>query len=336
MPDLRTWAVTLVAGFAGAALAALAGVPAGALIGSTIAVIAVAGAGLRVALPAPLRDLAFATIGVSLGSGIDERIFRQLDAWAISLCILVVSLVATMAVSRLILTRGFHLDPETATLASAPGTMSNAISMAAAGHGDATAVMFLQLMRLLALLIAVPPLAVHLGGAAPGAADAGAAMPLPAFALLLALAVVLGLLGTRAGLPAASLLAGMVVSAASHATGLVHGMAPAWAVFAAFATTGAVLSTRMSRVTAAQVKRYALAGAATVATAIVLSLGFAVLAQAATGLSFAQVWIAYAPGGVEAMAAIALSLGHDPAFVAVHHFARIFALVLIVPVALRL
>lgn len=113
MPDLRTWAVTLVAGFAGAALAALAGVPAGALIGSTIAVIAVAGAGLRVALPAPLRDLAFATIGVSLGSGIDERIFRQLDAWAISLCILVVSLVATMAVSRLILTRGFHLDPET-------------------------------------------------------------------------------------------------------------------------------------------------------------------------------------------------------------------------------
>ena len=44
----------------------------------------------------------------------------------------------------------------------------------------------------------------------------------------------------------------------------------------------------------------------------------------------------YAPGGAEAMVAIGLSLGYDPAYVAVHHFARIFALLLIVPMALRI
>ena len=334
--DLKSAAATLVAALAGAALAALAGFPAGALIGSTLGVGAIAVAGVRVDLPPRLRDLAFASIGISLGSGIDDRLFGQLGTWALSLTILVASLIATIVAGRMILMRGFGLDAGTATLGSAPGTMSNAIAVALDGHGDAATVMVLQLMRLLVLVIAVPPLATALGGSADGTADTFRSMPLAVFAVLLGLALALGHVGARAGLPAASLLAGMALSATGHATGLVAGAAPPWAIFAAFAITGAVLSTRMSRVTAAEVKRSALAGLALVATSLVISLGFALLAQDVTGLHFAQVWIAYAPGGVEAMAAIGLSLGYDPAYVAVHHFARIFALLLIVPLALRL
>ena len=334
-PDLKSYAVTLVAGLAGAALAALAGIPAGALIGSTLGVGAVAAAGVRVGLPARLRDLAFATIGVSLGSGIDERLFDQLGTWAVSLAILVASLIATIVAGRMVLMRGFGLDAGTATLSSAPGTMSNAIAVALEGHGNAATVMVLQLLRLFVLVIAVPPLATVLGGSAEGSAQAAPAMSILVFVVLLGLALILGLLGARAGIPAASLLAGMVLSATGHVTGLVEGAGPSWAIFAAFAITGAVLSARMSRVTAAEACRSVLAGLALVATSLVLSLGFALVAQAATGLSFAQVWIAYAPGGVEAMAAIGLSLGYDPAYVAVHHFARIFALLLIVPIALR-
>ena len=336
MENLGTYAVTIVAGLVGAALAALLGIPAGPLIGSTLAVVAVAAMGRRVGLPVGLRDVAFATIGVSLGSGIDERVFDQLGTWAASLAILVASLIATLWLGRLILTRGFGLDPQTATLASSPGTMSNAIAIAAEGRGDATAVMFLQLMRLLILVISVPPLATALEGSASGNIGGREAMPVLGFAVMLLLAIGLGRLGTRAGIPAASLLAGMIVSASGHATALVSGMPPSWAIFAAFATTGAVLSSRMSRVKGAQVKRHLQAGLATVAVAIALSLGFALIAQLATGLPFTQVWIAYAPGGVEAMAAIGLSLGYDPAYVAVHHFARILALVVLVPLALRL
>ena len=333
---MRSHAATIGAGLAGAALAALVGVPAGALVGSTLAVAGVAAAGLRVGLPRPARDLAFATIGVSLGSGIDERLFDQIGTWTASLAILVASLAATILAGRAVLTRGFGLDAQTATLASSPGTMSNAIAIAADGHGDASAVMFLQLMRLLVLVVAVPPLAVALDGSASGTGGTMAAMSLPELAALLAIALVLGMLGTRAGLPAAALLSGMIVSATGHAFGWVHGVAPAWAIFLAFATTGAVLGSRMSRVTGGQLARYAVAGLASVATALLLSLGFAVLAQLLTGLPFGQIWIAYAPGGVEAMAAIGLSLGYDPAYVAVHHFARILALVLIVPLALKL
>lgn len=191
-------------------------------------------------------------------------------------------------------------------------------------------------MRLMFLVIAVPPMAVALNVSQTGSTIADPAISLAVFAVLLAISTALGFLGARIGVPAASLLAGMVISAFGHASGLIDGLAPSWAIFAAFAVTGAVLSTRMSRVTADQAKRYALAGIAIVATSLVISLAFAVIAQAVTGLSLAQVWIAYAPGGVEAMAAIGLSLGYDPAYVAVHHFARIFALLLIIPMALRI
>lgn len=334
--DLKSYLPTILAGLAGAALAALAGIPAGALIGSTLAVAGVSALGLKVGLPNGLRDLAFATIGVSLGSSVTEDVFGQISTWGISLSILILSLVVTVLTGRLLLTRIFGLDAQTATLASSPGTMSNAVAIAAEGTGDATAVMFLQLMRLLALVILVPPLAVAFDTSEVASALTPANMDLLALVSLLAAAVLLGLIGSRLGLPAASLLSGMAVSAAAHAGGLVQGATPPWVIFIAFALTGAVLGSRMSRVTPGQIRSYFLAGLSTVATALIVSLVFALIAVELTALSFSQIWIAYAPGGVEAMAAIGLSLGLDPAYVAVHHLVRIFALILIVPVALKL
>jgi hypothetical protein len=41
--------------------------------------------------------------------------------------------------------------------------------------------------------------------------------------------------------------------------------------------------------------------------------------------------VAFAPGGVEAMAAIALSLGYEPTFVAAHHVFRLFLLSFLMP-----
>lgn len=334
--EIKPVAITLAAGLTGAALAALVGIPAGALIGSTLAVGALSALRVRVALPDLLRDVAFATIGTSLGSGIDERLVAQLGSWSISLALLVASLIVTLLAGRLILTRWFGMDGETATLASSPGTMSNAIAIAVGGHGNATAVMVLQMVRLLVLVVAVPPLAVALDSSPAGAAGGAGVMSLPVLALLLVTATVLGRIGSRLSLPAASLLAGMLLSAGGHAGGVFHGTAPAWVIFAAFVMTGSVLGTRLSRITLDQFRRFAIAGLTVVGVTILGSLGFAALTSATTGLPFGQVWIAFAPGGVEAMAAIGLSLGYDPAYVAVHHFARIFALILIVPLVLSL
>ena len=52
-------------------------------------------------------------------------------------------------------------------------------------------------------------------------------------------------------------------------------------------------------------------------------------------LPFGMVWVSFAPGGVEGMSAMALSLGYDPAYVATHHIFRLLLLLAILPLFVR-
>ena len=85
------------------------------------------------------------------------------------------------------------------------------------------------------------------------------------------------------------------------------------------------------------VDRGALAGAilaglvCTLVACGVAALG-AVLASEIVGLPPAVLLLAFAPGGVEVMAAIAIETGLEPAFVAAHHVFRLLVLTVIVPV----
>ncbi|MAE90419.1 MAG: hypothetical protein CMI67_12635 [Pelagibaca sp.] len=336
VPDnMKTAGLTGLAALGGAAIAALLGVPAGALIGAMLAVALMAGLGHAVTVPVIARDLAFLVIGISLGAGIDASVLPHLPGWSISLLGLAVALVATMAASTFLLQRVFAVDWQTAVLASAPGTMSNAVAIAVEGKGDASAVMILQLMRLVILVTLVPPLAAVLG--APDAAAGGErpVMPLLALAGLLVVGLPLGRFVGRRGISAACLLTGILLSGVGHGAGLIHGAAPSWMVFLGFTMTGAVLGTRISKVDLRSALKLAGAGTVVVGMALGVALVFALITQALTGFPLGQILIAYAPGGVEAMAAIGLALGYDPAFVAAHHFARILILLALVPAFLR-
>ena len=139
----------------------------------------------------------------------------------------------------------------------------------------------------------------------------------------------------RRGISAACLLTGILLSGVGHGAGLIHGAAPSWMVFLGFTMTGAVLGTRISKVDLRSALKLAGAGTVVVGMALGMALVFALITQALTGFPLGQILIAYAPGGVEAMAAIGLALGYDPAFVAAHHFARILILLALVPAFLR-
>ncbi len=69
--------------------------------------------------------------------------------------------------------------------------------------------------------------------------------------------------------------------------------------------------------------------------ALAVSAAIAAAGSLLLPLSFGQLWLAYAPGGVEAMAVMALALQLDPAFVGAHHVLRILGLNLISPLWLR-
>lgn len=331
---LKTTLTALLIALGGAMGAALLGLPAAGLIGSSIAVAIAATLGLRLTMPQRLRDVAFGIIGISLGAGVQADALAGVGSWSVSLFLLALSLLATLLVGAALLRRGFGMDAQTAFLASSPGTMSNAIAIALEGHGNVTTITILQVMRLLVLVAVVPPLATALD-AETGGIVYPAAMNGAALIVLLVATLCIGIPAARFKVPAACLLAGMILSAVAHVVDLAHGPAPSWAIFAAFVVTGTAVGTRLTSISPRKLLEMARAGTVLIVTTLAVSLAFATAAALVTGLPWGQIWIAYAPGGVEAMAAIGLALGYDPAFVAIHHIARIVILVVLVPLLLR-
>ena len=336
--NLRGIAVALGIAFPAAALLAAAGMPAGALLGATAAVAVAAFSGLGPVVPDLLRNLAFAIIGLSLGAGITTDILDDIARWPVSLLGLAVTIIATMVVTGWLLVRAFGVGRQTAALSVSPGALSYAVVLASEGRGDLRTVVVMQSVRLLLVTLCLPPAIVVLAGGPPPGLDGRdvAILGLVPTLALVGAGLACGWVLERIGSPAAYLLAGLAASGTAHALGWVHGFLPGPLIFAGFAVTGAVIGSRFTRIARADLVRLGLCACAATGVAVAISAIGAACVAALTGLSFPVVWLAFAPGGVEGMAAIGLALGYDPAFVATHHIFRIVTVIALLPLALRL
>lgn len=329
---LRRLALTLgVAATGGAGFAAL-GWPAAWLMGAMVATAVVALCGVRLGLPGRVRDLAYVLLGISIGSNVTPETLAQMRAWPGSVVLLLVSVAVTMLASALYLEKVHGWDRTTARFASMPGAFSAVAVIAASSDADMPRVILAQSLRIFVLVVLIPPILVLVNGAE-GAAVVGATGPgtntaaeaVLTFGLSAAAAALLGWLRVPAGV----LLGAMVASAILHATGLVHGRFPPALIIGGFVATGSVIGARFHGTRMETVARTIPAAVVSVLVALAISAAIAAFGARFLDLPFGEVWLAYAPGGVEAMAAMALSLGLDPAFVGAHHVLRILGLNLV-------
>lgn len=327
-------AATLAVGAAGGAAAAALGLPAAWLVGASVAVTAAAAFGLPAEVPVPLRNLAFAVIGVSMGSGVSSETLEMAARWPVSLAALAACLALTMVLATLYLRMVHGCDRATALLGASPGALSYAIALSVTSGADTRRVALIQSIRLLALTAALP-LLVDVASHTRSGAPVRLASDWQDLALLLGLAVLAGALFARLRAPAGYLLGGMAVSVPLHLTDIVAGAPPAWLVLPVFVVTGAVIGSRFRGVTRRDLAAGLAAGLGAVAVMSAVSALVAIPVAARLGLPFGQVWVAFAPGGVEAMAAMALALDFDPAYVAAHHVFRLLSLALLLPLLLR-
>lgn len=329
---------TVLLAATGAGLVAALGLPAAWLMGAMIATAAAALAGLPVGLNRGAREVAFLLLGISIGSSVTPAIVGQVQAWPGSIALLMASIAATMAVSSAYLARVHGWDRTTARFASMPGAFSSVAVLAATSSADLPRVILAQSLRVFTLVALMPPILSLASGGATGGAPA---LPPPATnSASAALAVFLAcgagaLVLNRLRVPAATLLGAMVVSAGLHASGLVQGRFPQPLIILGFVATGAAIGARFRGTTLRTVIRTLPGAVASILLALGVSALFAGAGAWMLGLPFGQLWLAYAPGGVEAMAAMALVLKLEPAFVGTHHILRILGLNLVGPLWLR-
>src|SRR6202041_1474695 len=168
------------------------------------------------------------------------------------------------------------------------------------------------------------PTLLALLGIAPSSSTATAvaiASPLE-LAELIAASVAVALLLRLIKFPASWMFGAMIGSSVLHGTGLVEGGLPPWGRGGALIGVGALIGSRFARMKPKTLLSHVNAALGSFVIAILISGVFVVLIALTTSVRFGDVVVAFAPGAMDAMLALALTLHIDPIFVGAHHLSR--------------
>lgn len=274
-------------------------------------------------------------LGIAMGASFTPDLVSRLADWPASFAVLAVSTPAVVVATAYFLRRT-GWDAATAFFSAIPGALPYVVAIALESRADVPRVAVAQVLRLTALVALVPPAFVMLSGLSIPVQPLAAHETGPTgLALVIAAAAGLGYTLRALKVPAALLIGGMAASAALHLAGIVSGRLPAPWQAAALIIIGAYIGINFRNADRAALARSVLPSLGALAVAVAVASAFALGVARVLGLPFAQTFLAFAPGGIEAMIVLSLVLGFDPAYVGAHQAARFVAIAALLPIVAR-
>ena len=314
---------TLAIGAGGGAAFLLLNLPGGLISGAMIAVGIAAIAGRPMALPPLLTQSVLVLLGISLGSLMSRQMLHNIGAYPLTIALLALATFCSTFGSSFYLQRFHGWDQTSAFLAGSPGALSQITMLAAEKGADVPAIAVVQTMRVILLTAALPMLLALTGiaSSSPPTAAIAVASPLE-LAALVAASVAVALLLRLVKFPASWMFGAMIGSSELHGTGLVEGGLSPWVRNVALVAIGALIGARFARMKAKTLLGHVNAALGSFAVAIAISAVFVAVIVLTTHVRFADIIVAFAPGAMDAMLALALTLHIDPIFVGAHHLSR--------------
>jgi uncharacterized protein len=314
---------TLVIGTAGGALFLWAHLPGGLISGAMIAVGVAAIAGRPLVVPPIMTQTVLVLLGISLGSLMSRQLLQHISAYPMTIALLALATFCSTFGSSIYLQRVHGWDRTSAFLAGSPGALSQITILAIEKGADVSAIAVVQTMRVI-ILTAALPLLLALTGIAPSPSPGltmATASPLE-LTELIAASIAVSLLLRLIKFPASWMFGAMIGSSVLHGVGLVEGGLPPWVRGIALVGIGALIGSRFARMRVKTLLSHVNAALGSFAIAILISAIFVAMIVLTTQVRFGDVVVAFAPGAMDAMLALALTLHIDPIFVGAHHLSR--------------
>src|SRR5712672_2383466 len=290
---------TLAIGTAGGALFLLLNLPGGLISGAMIAVGGAAIAGRPLTVPPIVTQTVLVLLGISLGSLVSRQLLQHVGAYPLTIALLALATFCSTFGSSVYLQRVHGWDQTSAFLAGSPGALSQITMLAIEKGADVPAIAVVQTMRVIILTAALPLLLA-----------------------LTAASVAAALLLRLIRFPASWMFGAMIGSSILHGTGLIDGGLPPWVRGVALVGIGALIGSRFARMKTRTLLGHVRAALGSFAIAIAISAVFVAVIALTTHVRFADIIVAFAPGAMDAMLALALTLHIDPIFVGAHHLSR--------------
>jgi membrane AbrB-like protein len=323
---------TLAIGTVGGLLFLWGNLPGGLISGAMFAVGIAAFAGRPMIMTPMLTQGSLLLLGIALGSLASKQLLSHVSAYPITIALLAVATFCSTFGSSAYLQRFHNWDRTSAFLAGSPGAMSQITILAAEQGADVAGIAVVQTVRLIFLTAALPLLLATAGYNhfdIPAIAVA-VASPLQLIALIAA-SIAIAFMLRLVKFPAAWMFGAMIGSSLLHGTGIVEGGLPPWLRGASLIGLGAVIGARFAKVKAETLIHHLYAALGSFAVAIVITAGFVGLASLDNSVRLSDVMVAFAPGAMDAMMALALTLHIDPVFVGAHHLSRFLYVSLATP-----
>src|SRR3954447_11705631 len=314
---------TFAFGIAGGALFFWLELPGGLISGAMIAVASAGMAGRKIGLPQPVAHVILMTLGLSLGAMVSPELIKNVSAYPLTIALLAAATFCATFGSSVYLQRIHGWDRTSALLAGSPGALSQVIMLATERDADVAGIAVVQIMRVIILTAAVPMLLAATGvlGHGPLPSRGPTADALALFELA-AVAVAAALLLRWINFPASWMFGAMLGSSVMHGGGLIEGGVPQWAYLTALIGIGTLIGTRFGKIRPRTIVSHIAAALGSFAVAIAISAVFVAAITLVTHVKFSDVVVAFAPGAMDAMLALALTLHVDPVFVGAHHLSR--------------
>jgi membrane AbrB-like protein len=307
----------------------------GAMVLTTVAALS----GVPLHVPGRLRSAMVAILGVLLGSTFTPEAMDKVLEWPITLASLALYLVLVTGMLYIYFRRVMGFDPATAYFSATPGGLNEMVIVGRAMGGDDRVIALVHGARVLLVVLTLPfwfRYAYGVGSAGGGAGTGTlAGLGWLDGSVLVACVVVGPPVGKLLRLPAYRLVGPMLASAAVHIVG-VTASAPPWELVAmAQVVVGSAIGARFAGAPLKWVLTIIASSIGSTSLLLGATVGFASVLAPLSGIPFAPVVLAFAPGGLAEMSLIALALGVETAFVATHHVARIAMIVIAAPLVFR-
>ena len=339
--NVRLW-ISLVA--ASAALGFLlhaAGFPASFLIGPMLTGMAFAVRGVQLYVPRPVLLSAQAIIGCLIARALDPSILRTIaDDWAAMVLVVLTTVVASTFAGWMI-ARTHLLPGTTAAWGCSPGAATGMVAMSEEFGADARLVAFMQFLRVILVVITATLVSRLIFGVpstehAPAASVLTFADQLPGLASTLAVAAGGGLIARLLPVPSGGVFVPLILAAILQGTGLITITLPPWLLVGAFSLIGWWVGLRFARETVLYALRAMPVMLAGIFALILLCGLSAAMLVWLVGTDPLTAFLATIPGGLDAIAIIAVDSNADISFVLALQTVRLFVVIVTGPMLAKL
>ena len=282
--------------------------------------------------PVHLRTPFIASIGLLIGAQVH---LETLTSWQpIAIIALIVTLFTPLAhwLNHCFMQRFGGYDVPTAFFCAAPGGLIEAMTLGERAGANVAILTVQQFLRIVLVVTLIPLLMSiwvgHPVGSAAGLSQFSQSPSSPLWQIV-AVGTVGYALGRMLRIPAGQLTGPMIFAGLLTSTGWLPLTLPNWLIILAQIVIGTTLGSRFNGLSGAIVRRGLILALGSAAMMLALGAVLALLITSLADVGLSAAWLSLAPGGVNEMSLVALSIATDPALVTLAHVYRIALTVMI-------